>query len=193
MRTLILASALVMSVASVSAYKLSRLGYESTSYVSIHQEGPFEVRDYPALTLVSTTRDSLDPQERTGFMRLFRYITGGNETDRKIAMTTPVITTWEESEYRMSFVVPTQVAADGAPQPDNGAVQLETMPAGRFAVYRFSGVWTPTRFAEAKKKLDHWIKRKGLKPLGAAQIANYDPPFTPAMLRRNEVLVRIGE
>ena len=188
---LILASALVLGVTAVSAYKFSRHGHESPAYVEVEKEGPFELRDYPSMTLISTSRDSLDPQASNGFMKLFRYITGANEAGQKIAMTTPVITTPEKSEWRMSFVVPTEVAEQGAPTPNNEEVRIEAMLAGRFAVYRFSGDWNPARFEEAKKKLGQWIEQKGLKPIAEAQIANYDPPFTPAMLRRNEILVRI--
>ena len=159
---MILAAALVLSVTAVSAYKLSRLGYESPQYSEVHKEGPFEVRDYPDLTLVSTVKESPDRQDSTSFMKLFRYITGGNEASQKIAMTTPVITTREKNESRVSFVVPTQVADKGAPQPTNNEVQLETMPGGRFAVYRFSGAWTPAKFEEAKNKLGQWMEVKNL-------------------------------
>ena len=193
MKLAIIVSAVAVSVATLSAYKLSRVGYESPQYIEVVKDGPFEIRDYPALTLVSTPRPGLNPQESSSFMKLFRYISGGNQRSEKIAMTTPVITTRNNSKWRMSFVVPALVAEKGAPQPTDKEVQLETMPGGRFAVYRFSGVWDPMKFDEAKKKLARWMEQKELRPIAGPQIANYDPPFTPAMLRRNEILVRIGE
>jgi len=50
--------------------------------------GDIELRSYPALVLASVS----DPGDDSGFMHLFRYITGSNRTKERVPMTAPVIT-----------------------------------------------------------------------------------------------------
>lgn len=172
--------------------KLTRLGYETAPYAVILSDGPFTLRDYPALTLVSTRMNEPDPQSGSSFMNLFRYITGANEAGEKIAMTTPVITMREGDQWTMSFVLPNEVAASGAPDATNKQVRLETLRGGRFAVYRSPASWSRENMAQVESKLVGWIQRQGLQQLEEPRIANYDPPSTPAFFQRNEMLVRVA-
>ncbi|MFN7292591.1 MAG: SOUL family heme-binding protein, partial [Pirellula sp.] len=87
---------------------MARAAYESAEYKVVESDGKFEVREYPDLMLVATTT-KLDAQGRDGsFMKLFRYISGANESDKKISMTTPVFmeNDKEESAVQMGFVMP---------------------------------------------------------------------------------------
>ena len=70
----------------IAACATGRAGYKSAPYQTTQQEGPFEVREYPALQLATTGMSGEDKS----FRRLFNYISGQNETKQKIAMTTPV-------------------------------------------------------------------------------------------------------
>lgn len=171
--------------------KLTRAGYESAGYKVVKKSGPFEIRDYPALTLVSTPMSPAEAAKDDGFRKLFNYISGANVAQTKIAMTTPVFTDPEGTNGQMSFVVPTAVAAAGAPDATRDDITVKTRPAGRFAVYRFSGSWKAKRASSARQKLADWIVEENLQTIGEQQIANYDPPFTPPFLRRNEVMVSI--
>ena len=68
----------------------ARAGYESAPYEVIESDGNIEIREYPDLVLASTEA-KFDARGNDGsFMRLFRYISGNNESDQKIEMTTPV-------------------------------------------------------------------------------------------------------
>jgi hypothetical protein len=69
--------------------KTTRAGYESAPYTVVRSSGKFEVRDYPALTMVETLMTSGGSGADGSFNRLFRFITGSNDTKQKIAMTTP--------------------------------------------------------------------------------------------------------
>ena len=58
-------------------WKTSRAGYESAPYTIIRKEGAYEIRDYPKMTIIET----LDKEGRgNGFRKLFKFITGTNET-----------------------------------------------------------------------------------------------------------------
>jgi hypothetical protein len=167
----------------VAACAATRAGYETAPYEVLRTDGAFELRAYPELPLVSTRNDGADGS----FMRLFRYISGANASQEKIAMTTPVFMV----DNRMAFVLPAEKSQ--APAPVSKDVRLEKRPAGRVAVHRFSGSRSAEADAAALKKLRDWMARQGLKATGEPFSASYDPPWTPGPLRRNEVLVPVGE
>ncbi len=163
--------------------------YESPSYQVLKSGHPFEIREYPGSTLISTTMQHRG--EDGSFMRLFRFISGGNERGQKIAMTVPVLMTGSTSGT-MSFVIPGTVARKGVPTPSDPRVIVTTMPAGRYASYRFKGSINPKRSDEAAAKLLNWIHTRKLTAAGTPFFAYYNPPWTPGFLRRNEVLIQVS-
>ncbi len=159
---------------------------ETPDYKVLVEDGKFEVRDYPALTLVRTASGDGD------FMRLFRYISGGNEAEQKIAMTAPVLMKHQGDDAGMSFIVPQDVAAKKVPAPTDAAVTREDLPAGHFAVYRYSGRRNDANEQEALAKLRAWVDKRRLEVMGEPLFGYYDPPWIPPFLRRNEVMLRIA-
>jgi effector-binding domain-containing protein len=169
----------------------SRLNYESASYKTVAKAEKFEIRDYPALAVASTST-----VERSGtasddgqFMRLFGYISGKNESDQKIPMTTPVFMANEPKKTKMSFVLPSEMKS--APTPKSDAVKLENIPARKMAVVRYSGGSGQVNEQKYEGKLREWMKEQGHTPSGEAIVAYYDPPWTLPAFRRNEVLIPI--
>ncbi|QDV82275.1 SOUL family heme-binding protein [Planctomycetes bacterium TBK1r] len=185
-----------VAVALIGAFAVAlttRAGYESAEYKVIETDGSIEIREYPDLMLAATD-SKMDSQGRDGsFMRLFQYISGANEAEQKIAMTTPVFMEGEigESDVSMGFVMPKEVAAEGAPNPKGEGVKLRERKGGRFAVIRFSGRLDSKLAKEQESKLRDWMESRGLEGEDSAEAAGYDPPFTPAALRRNEILIRL--
>jgi len=183
--------------------KTTRAAYESAEYKVIESDGNFEVREYPDLMLVATSTkiDAQDPEQggRDGsFMKLFRYISGANESEQKISMTTPVFMENDkaDSEVQMGFVMPKEVAVEGVPSPTGPDVDIHKRAGGRFAVYRFSGRLSAKLAKENEAKLRAWMDSKGLTPddspeSNGVESASYDPPWTPGPMRRNEILIRL--
>ena len=170
--------------------KTTRAGYESAPYRVVRSDGKFEVRDYPALSVVETLMSSRGSGSDGSFNRLFRFITGGNEAKQKIAMTTPVFMSGGDSNATMAFVLPAKLKAGEAPKPTDGSVTVRELPAGRFAVLRFSGGRNTRNEAETLGRLTDWMAAKGLPVLSPPVYGYFDPPWTPAFLRRNEVMLR---
>ncbi|MCR9207675.1 MAG: heme-binding protein [bacterium] len=183
--------------------RTTRAGYESAEYKVIESNGEFEIREYPDLMLVAT-KTKIDAQGRDGsFMKLFRYISGANEAEQKISMTTPVFMENDQadSEVQMGFVMPKEVAVEGVPSPTGPDVDVRKRAGGRFAVIRFPGKLDKKLAKESEAKLRAWMETKGLtaavneddesNKTSGVEAASYDPPFTPAALRRNEVLIRL--
>ncbi len=177
------------------AWKLTaRSAYESAEYSVVIADGEFEVRRYPELMLVSTEMRFDGRGEDGSFMRLFRYISGRNDKEQKVSMTTPVLMedAAGESDGRMGFVIPKSVAASDVPEPAADNVQIRKRGAGRFAVIRFDGRMESGVARQQEIRLRLWMEKKGLIAEGAAEYAGYDPPWTPGLLRRNEVLIRLS-
>lgn len=159
---------------------------EIPAYQVLVPDGKFEVREYPALMLARTASGDGD------FMRLFRYISGGNETEQKIAMTAPVLMQKDGEKTGMSFIVPQEVATGKIPAPKDAAVTMDRLPAGNFAVYRYSGGRNEANEQQALGKLRAWVDKRRLEVEGEPLYGYYDPPWIPTFLRRNEVMLRVA-
>ncbi len=179
----------VGGVLALAGCKTSRLGYESAPCVVVQSEGDFEIRDYPELTIVEASMLESGSDETSGFRKLFGYITGKNQTKQKIAMTTPVFIAGGKGT--MSFVMPAELSLDALPKPLDSSLAIKKIPAGRFAVLRFSGGRSSSKEAEKLDLLKSWIASKGLVAEGEPLCGYFDPPWTLAFLRRNEVMLRV--
>lgn len=176
------------AVILVTGCSLTRVGYETAAYQTTRSHDRFEIREYPALGLVSTPMATGQQEaDRGSFMRLFDYISGENEGTEKIAMTTPVFM----DDDTMSFVLPEDVAEQGAPGGTNPGVSIGNFTPGRYAVYRIPGGRSDRNVESAKEALANWVEGNGLQGEGDYLIAGYDPPFIPPFLQRNEVLIRL--
>jgi hypothetical protein len=195
MRKMILASVILVLLAASVFFgcQAVRSGYESAPYSVVRTDGKFELRDYPALTVVETPM----PREASGtdgsFMRLFRFISGSNGAKEKIAMTTPVFMAGSESNATMAFVLPSKMKLSAAPKPADAALTVRELAAGRFAVLRFSGRRKAGAEAAALARLREWLAQEKLSTTGAPVYAYFDPPWTPGFLRRNEVMLPVQE
>ena len=178
----VLISGLLVSAIGIAACVTSRAGYETARYKVIRTEGECEIREYPELKIATTERGT----DNASFMRLFRYIDGGNVAKEKIAMTTPVFMV----DAKIAFVVPEKHMGT-APVPASDQVKVDTMKPQRVAVYRFSGSRTQAIEPQALAKLKTWMQLNKLQEAGTPFSAYYDPPWTPGFLRRNEVLIPI--
>jgi len=189
LKVVLLLAALGMVVALlVVGCKATRAGYESASYKVVREAGRFEVRDYPVLTIVETPMAS--GASDGSFNRLFRFITGRNSASQKIAMTTPVFMSGRDTNATMAFVMPARMTSGQVPKPTDDAVSVREIEAGRFAVFRYSGGRNQKKEAEAITRLTSWMATEKLSAQSEPMFGYFDPPWTLAFLRRNEVMIR---
>ncbi|MEO8014871.1 MAG: heme-binding protein [Polaromonas sp.] len=117
----------------------------------------------------------------------------------KIAMTAPVTaepvaadaSMATASQWRIQFVMPGQYSMQTLPKPVNTAVSLRELPARTFAVLGYSGLNTASKVQQKTGELAAWMRSRQLEPVGAPQLARYDPPWTLPMWRRNEIQVEV--
>jgi hypothetical protein len=187
------------------------MAIEEPSFCVLEQDGAFELREYaPHLLAETRVEASFTDAGNVAFQRLFRYISGENTAQQKIAMTAPVTQTSaaksgeriamtapvaqqaDGAGYRIAFVVPAKYTLDTVPQPSDPTVQIRAVPAQLVAAWRYSGRWTESNYREHETELRDAIARRGLKVTGEPILARYNPPFMPSFLRRNEVLIPVA-
>lgn len=160
----------------------ARSAYEAAEYDTLERDGQFEIREYPKLMLATTSMKVASQGEDGSFMRFFRYISGGNDVEQKVAMTVPVF--MEENEEfgpgQMGLVLPKDVSSTRIPKPADLSVNIRQRDGGKFAVFRFPGRMNQTTLDDAEQKLRRWIESKGYLGEPHAEYAGYDPPGPPA-------------
>jgi hypothetical protein len=169
---------------------------DSAPYEVLQQFEDIEIRRYPKLILATVVGEGSDSE----FGYLFRYISGNNKTNRKIAMTTPVITSERvdmtapviSDGESMSFVMPQQYTLDTVPEPLDGQVRIQEVPARKVAVIRFKGYAREQTVDEETELLLGEVKKANLETLGRPFLMRYNAPFTPGFMRRNEVGIEVG-
>ena len=183
---------------------------EMPDYEVVYTDGSVEYRQYEpyivAETLVKNS-SSYRGSSNEGFMRLLRYITGANESQSDIAMTTPVQQTppsekidmtapvqrnETEEGWRVAFMLPSSFTMDTAPTPTNNEISLRLIPKQLMAVIRYSGRWTERNFNRHKEELLESLEESNIKTIGVAESAAYDAPYVLPFLRRNEVMIEVN-
>ena len=168
-----------------------------------------EIRLYDPVLVASVRVNSLSWRDASSvaFRPLANYIFGANEQNEKIGMTTPVTThaisasdkggkdDGVEDMWEVRFFMPPRYQPDNLPKPQSPYVRLDEQEQARFAAIQFSGVVRAkdgvANFAVHEEQLRDALRSAGLADDGVAHYAVYNGPWTPAMLRRNEVLIAL--
>lgn len=169
---------------------------EQQPYEVLAKHPGFELRRYPDHHVAETVvAGSFEAAGNSAFRSLFRYITGRNRSGTTIAMTAPVVQEGAEAgdEFVISFVMPQQYADQPPPSPSDPRVRVRQVPGHVAAAARFSGRWTRRSYERHADRLLHDVAAAGLTVDGPVRFARFNPPWTPWLLRRNEVLVRVSE
>ena len=189
---------------------LPAMAIEEPSFERVKQVGEFELRRYaPYVVAEVQVNGNFNNAGNQGFRLLANYIFGGNQGERKLAMTAPVTQQAEpvklamtapvtqsalaDGSFRVQFVLPADVTMDTAPKPNNPKVQLRLEPARLVAVQRYSGMWTQANYDEQLALLRAAAVREGLKLEGEPVLARFNGPFTLPFMRRNEIWLRVAE
>ncbi len=169
------------------------LAVEEPAFSRVLMDGPYEVRDYPALVVAETLASGGQKEAASeGFRRLAGYIFGGNKSRRNIAMTAPVGQTLSADGWVVRFTMPNGFLLPTLPEPADPSVKLSETPPTRFAVIRFSGLAGPEDVATRTVWLSNWIAQRKLTATGPATLAQYNPPWTLWFMRRNEVMIPVA-
>jgi len=164
---------------------------ESYPYVVVKKYDTFEVRSYEAtlFTSVKLSTKGYKESSGTGFSILAGYIFGGNERNEKIAMTSPVAMSLEDS-MTMMFMVPKKFSKETLPQPNQSQIEFREEPAKVMAAITFGGWADDEKIEEYKEKLKSALDAQGIAYTNRFYFFGYNPPFE-VINRKNEVIVEL--
>jgi hypothetical protein len=151
----------------------------------------FEIRSYETtlFTSVKLSTKGYKNSSSKGFSILAGYIFGNNERNEKIAMTSPVSMSLEDS-MTMMFMVPKKFNKDMLPKPNQSDIVFKEEPAKKVAAIKFSGWANDTKIEKYKKDLKTALDAEGIKYSNRFYFFGYNAPFE-VFNRKNEIVVEL--
>jgi len=186
---------------------------EAPYEVSELLENGVEIRAYPAEIWATAVAED----QNGAFSPLFRYISGDNEKGEKIEMTAPVVTptpqpagtdstqgekiemtapvvTMNTGRYQfMAFIMPEQFDINSIPKPSSSRVKIELVEPRKLATIRFSGYVNQDNYEKNIELLNKTLETRGISTKGEPLLMQYNDPWTPPFLRRNEIAVQVNQ
>ncbi len=208
--TIILVIALVVIIGSFW-YKYYINSIQSANYEVVEKNSIYEIRHYEPYLVAQTNIKTADFRDggNQAFNILAGYIFGGNTSQSKIAMTSPVLDEVQSEKIAMtspvlenlsnggdrtfSFILPSQYTLETLPTPNDNRVIIKEIASKKVAVISFSGLWNQKRFDVQLEKLRTALKEKNISFSPDYTRASYDPPLVPWFLRTNEIHIELGE
>ena len=155
---------------------------EEVKYEVVNKNEIYEIRKYSDRLVVETSKAGTD----SNFRKLFNYISGKNDTQEKIAMTTPVTQVEKNGNITMQFYLPSKFNSENVPNPSREDVRIVNIEGGYYAVLRYSGRASDGNFIKHKEILEKELNKNKISIISPPIRATYDSPFTLPMNRRNE-------
>lgn len=185
---------------------------ETPTYSVIEKHDGYEIRRYEPYIVAEATVHASSEREalNQGFRIVADYIFGNNSSEKKvsmtspvlsgeqfggtgekIAMTAPVLAEGEAGERTVAFVMPSKYTLETLPTPNTDAVTLRQIGTTTVAARRFSWYATNGRIASEKEALINTLTRDGRSVDGGPYYAGYNPPLTIPFMQHHEVMVRL--
>jgi len=182
---------------------------ESPRYTVLEKRDWYEIRQYEPY-LVAEVEVFWDQNQalNSGFRYLAEYIFWGNTKSEKIAMTTPVadiqnstekiamttpvndIKTSEQSHI-IQFSLPRKYTLKTLPTPNSERVELKEIEWYKAAALTYRLWASETKVENKKQLLRGYLKRDGVTVEWSLKSAQYNPPASFPLTRRNKIIAKI--
>jgi effector-binding domain-containing protein len=193
---------------------------EQPQYQVISEQGNIQIREYsPSIVAEVQVQGEREEAISQGFRLLADYIFGNNKVEQDIAMTAPVTQRGSEkiamtapvtqqssqkvemtapvkqqgldNAWKVNFTMPSKYSMNTLPTPNNEKVTLHQVPSKKYASIKFSGMGSNKNLASHEKELQEYISKNKIQTLSEPIYAFYNPPWTLAFLRHNEIMIEI--
>ena len=164
------------------------MAYEEASYEVVKKNEIYEIRKYSDRLAIETEISN----QGNSFRKLFNYISGNNENNEEIKMTTPVTQVEKKGSMTMQFYLPSRFNKDNIPSPSNSDVKILNIKGGYYAVIIYSGRASDKNFIKHKNILENELIKNDILILSPPIKATYNSPFTLPLHRRNEAMFEVN-
>jgi hypothetical protein len=189
---LIVLAVVILAFIVVQLYAINgQRDIETYPYVVNKKYNAFEIRSYEAtlFTSVQLSGNKYKDASSEGFSILAGYIFGRNNKKEKIAMTSPVAMSLEDS-MTMLFMVPKKFKKETLPLPDQSQIKFREEPAKTVAAIRFDGWANDEKIEKYKQQLKSALDAEGITYTNHFYFLGYNPPFE-LFNRKNEIIVEL--
>jgi len=155
----------------------------------------FELREYlPCIIAEVRVSAQYSTASSSAFSTLFNYISKGNKSSEKIAMTAPVITAQmadrsESAEWYVSFVMPSGSTFGHLPDPNDSQVKLRELDTEICVAKSFRGRATDELSRKITEELRSSASKVDITLSDETRICRFDPPLKPSFLQYNEIVI----
>jgi|TARA_B110000971_G_scaffold180068_1_gene186516 hypothetical protein len=188
----ILLGVLLIAFVIIQLFALkSQKNIETYPYVVTKKYDSFEIRTYDATLFTSVKLSTKNYKESSskGFSILAGYIFGGNDRNEKIAMTSPVAMSLEDS-MTMLFMVPKKFDKETLPKPNQSQIKFTEEPAKTVAAIAFNRWADDEKIETYKQKLITALEKEGIPFTNRFYFLGYNAPYE-FFNRKNEVIVEL--
>jgi hypothetical protein len=187
----VLISILILTAIAQFFISRSTQKTEQHSYEVIKKYDQFEVRKYdPALfSSVKLSKKGYKASASEGFRILAGYIFGNNESNEKIAMTSPVVMEMGDTT-KMKFMVPKGYNLNNLPNPTNSNIVFEKQEEKIIAAIRFDGWADDEKIEKYTTILKNELLKEKISFINKFSFLGYNPPYE-VINRRNEIVVEL--
>jgi len=96
------------------------MAYEEANYEVVKKNSIYEIRKYSDRLVIETSMSN----EGSSFRKLFNYISGNNDKNEEIKMTTPVTQVEKKGNMTMQFYLPLKFNKENTPVPSNPDIKI---------------------------------------------------------------------
>lgn len=189
-KCLLVLGIVILVLFGIYSFYMGKIEKPTYTVESVLDEG-IEIRVYDTMIVAKTelAGASFDTYGSQGFRNVASYIFGDNQSQTKIAMTSPVVME-QGAQSSMYFVMPKQYTKDALPTPNSNRVEIVEIKPKRLAVIRFGGWANDQRILKYQQRLKRVLDDAKLPFKAPFIFMAYNAPWD-IFARRNEVAVEL--
>jgi hypothetical protein len=189
---IVLGIGILFFIISQLYFLIAQKNIEQYPYKVVKIYDNFEVRNYEAALFTSLKINSKEYKKASskGFSVLAGYIFGNNKENEKIAMTSPVAMSIEDTTT-MLFLVPKKYNKESLPKPNDSKIEFREMPAKKMAAITFGGWANDEKIKLYKEKLIKELEINGISYSNRFYYLGYNAPME-TINRKNEIIIELN-